>query len=259
MLDLAIQIINYKTKKYLSDCIDGVLNDLKDSDLNFKIFILDNNSGDNLKDLEEKYKGREIEFFYSDINGGFGAGHNILAQKAEGKYILILNPDIIFLEPKTISRLLDDLNKNEKIKVIGPKLITEKKEAQWWDHGEIVGFNAWLANLIGRSYFKERYEKIKVAWVSGAFFLIDREIFKDLSGFDKKFFLYKEEEDLCLQIRKLGFEILYDGEVRVMHYGSVVASKDEFMQASNDYFIKKHFSGKFYYSILKLFSRIVVK
>ena len=57
MYDLQIQIINYNTKRYLEDCLDGLFKDLKDSGLKYKVLVLDNNSDDDLSDTEEKYSG----------------------------------------------------------------------------------------------------------------------------------------------------------------------------------------------------------
>ena len=258
MLDLSVQIVNYNTKKYLPDCVDGTISDLENSSLSYKILILDNNSQDDLSSLKEKYKSRNVAFYYSEKNLGFGAGHNFLARKAESKFILILNPDIKFLEKNTVKHLIEKLAEFSSGKVIGPKLITEESRPQEWDHGELEGFKAWLFNNTGNSFWKEREGVIKASWVSGAFFLIERQIFEKVSGFDEKFFLYKEEEDLCLRVRKLGFEIIYCPEVKVYHYGSVVARKEDFMSESRKYFIEKHFKNRFYYPILKLFAKIVI-
>lgn len=244
MLNIAIQIVNYNTKKYLINCINGVLNDLKNSNLSYEILVLDNASQDNLKDLEENYQSKKVKFFYTDKNKGFGAGHNLLAQKSKSDYILILNPDIKFIEKNTTERLLNGLRENTKYKVSGPKLITAEKQSQPWDHGEITGLWAWFMSKTGRSFWKERNNLTKSTWVAGTFFLIERNIFEKINGFDEKFFLYKEEEDLCLRIRKLGFDIIYNPKIKVLHYGSVVASKGKFMQKSNRYFIDKHLMVK---------------
>lgn len=253
MLDLIVQIVNYKTKKYLPNCIGGVMNDLKDFSISYKILILDNNSGDDLKDLESKYIEQEVEFYYSDKNLGFGGGHNFLAKRAESKYILILNPDIKFIGEKTISRLLSLIKNSKETAVVGPLLMNEGG-VQHWDHGELKGFKSWIAMKTGSSYWKSRSEAGEVAWVSGAFFLILREVFYIVEGFDDKFFLYKEEEDLCLRIRKLGYKVIYSPLIKAFHYGSVVASKDIYFDASDKYFYQKHISVKgrpVYLDILK--------
>lgn len=259
MLDLAIQIVNYNTKKYLIECLDCILKDLKDSNIFYKIFVLDNASQDDLSDLEEKYREAEVSFCYSDKNLGFGAGHNFLAKQAESKYILILNADLKFVEKQIIQRLYSyfEKEKNNRVVVVGPKLINEKG-VQKWDHGELYGFWAWLAEKTGNSYWKNTDKISQVAWVSGAVFLISRKAFNEIGRFDENFFLYGEEVDLCLRLRQRGYKIIYNPLIKIFHYGSVVASKDKFIIASEKYFIKKHFSqkGKIQYAIVLFLGKI---
>lgn len=257
MTNLAIQIVNYKTKDYLSNLLVDLIKDLENSKLEYRINILDNNSGDNLSSLENKYSQQNVSFYYSDKNLGFGGGHNLLAQKTDAKHILILNPDIRFVEEKTIERLFSKIKDSNKVKVIGPKLITKKKEAQVWDHGELKGFLAKISLRCGNSFWKNRNTIAEVAWVSGAVFLIEKLIFDKVGGFDENFFLYKEEEDLCLRIRKLGYKILYTPDIRIVHIGSVVAKKSEHMRISVEYFLDKHFKNKSGYFFFKFLNKII--
>lgn len=257
MLDLTIQIVNYNTKKYLVECLDYILEDLKDSNISYKILVLDNASQDDLSDLEEKYREKNILFYFSDKNLGFGAGHNFLAKQAESKYILIFNADLKFIEDQTIKRLYNYLKEKEnRVVIVGPKLVNEKG-AQWWDHGELYGFWAWLVEKTGNSYWKNTDKISEAAWVSGAVFLILRKAFNEIGGFDENFFLYGEEVDLCLRLRQLGFKVIYNPLIKVFHFGSVVASKDKFLIASEEYFLKKHFEQKgiVKYAIIKFLNK----
>ena len=97
----------------------------------------------------------------------------------------------------------------------------------------------------------------EVAWVSGAVFLIKSDVFEKAGGFDENFFLYKEEEDLCISIRKLGEKIFYNPEIRFMHISSVVAKKEIHMPASAKYFNEKHYGNTSKRSILNLINRIL--
>jgi N-acetylglucosaminyl-diphospho-decaprenol L-rhamnosyltransferase len=243
MDDLRIQIVNYKTKKYLLECLESVFRDLENSSITYNVAILDNASGDDLSDINSLFPKKNIEIIMSQKNLGFGEGHNVLAQNKEACYLLLLNPDIKIIEPKSIDRLI----KNIQIMfadVLGPRLITQENKTQHWDHGELEGPIAKIASAIGRSYWKERGKPLAVAWVSGAVFLIKKDRFDTIGGFDKNFFLYKEEEDVCLRIRHNGGIVFYDPTISVFHYGSVVAKKSEHMENSRAYFMKKHFGKK---------------
>ena len=149
MIELSIQIVNYNTKQYLSFLLPMIFKDLERSGINYKVGILDNASSDDLSDLQEFYTGNNrISFYTNDKNVGFGTGHNILSQKNDSLYTLLLNPDLQFIEPSTIVRLLDNLKDNSGVVAVGPKLITYKGKSQWWDHGELEGLIAsWLDGL----------------------------------------------------------------------------------------------------------------
>lgn len=250
-IDITIQLVNYNTKRYLEVCLDGLIKDLDGDTTRWEALILDNASADDLTDLQKKYAQLPVRFLYSEKNLGFGGGHNKLAKEARGEYILLLNPDIEFVESKTVERLLGKI-KEEGVAVIGPRLITKEGITQAWDHGELRGLRAWVENNKGDSYWKEQKDAGIVAWVSGAVFLIKRTVFEEISGFDENFFLYKEEEELSLRLRGKGYEIWYEPSITMKHIGSVVARKDDHMAKSKAYYIKKHFKGRTAYWIARM-------
>lgn len=247
---LSILLVNFNTKRYLMDCLRSILYDLRDSKISFEINILDNNSEDNLSEIRDSLPEIEnngkINIYRSTTNLGFGGGHNLLAEGSAGKYLLLLNPDVVIKEKNSIKRLLRRIEKDSLIKVIGPRLFDSKGKTQLWDHGESCGFLAKFLNEIGFGICLKHKEETDCAWVSGAVFLIRKSTFEEIGGFDENFFLYKEEEDLCLRIRRQDrkSKILYYPEVSICHIGSVVAKKSKFFKKSYKYFLKKHTFGK---------------
>ncbi len=250
MLDLLIQIINYNTKKYLEQCLESLFMDIADIGINYKVVVLDNNSDDDLSDLQKKYEYSRISFVKSEINYGFGGGHNAISQIEESRYMLILNSDLMFIEKNSVKRLYDRLKENDRYSVIGPRLVVEDNSQQEFDHGELRGIASWVKNNYGSSYWKPRKSQTEAAWVSVAVFMCSTAVFKHVGGFDEKFFLYKEEEDLCRRIRDNGHRILYYPEVTVMHIGHVVARRSKHFTDSMNYYIEKHFKNKLSYKIL---------
>jgi N-acetylglucosaminyl-diphospho-decaprenol L-rhamnosyltransferase len=125
--------------------------------------------------------------------------------------------------------------------VAGPKLITPDGSAQRYDHGRLHGIRAQIALRGGHSYWRELNVRQDVAWVSGAALLVERAAFVRAGGFDENLFLYKEDEDLCLRLRRAGGEILYVSDVRIRHRGSVVARRDEELGRASSYYFDKHF------------------
>jgi N-acetylglucosaminyl-diphospho-decaprenol L-rhamnosyltransferase len=229
--DVAVQVVNYRTRVQLEACLETVLEDL--SGLDWRALVLDNASGDDLSGLPDS-----IEVVVSEHNVGFGAGHNRLAARHDAAALLILNPDTRFVEPRTVARLLEALE--DGVAAVGPQLVDTAGTVDPRDHGELHGFRARIAQAAGNSHYRRRDTAADVAWVSGAACLIARGAFDTAGGFDPGFFLYKEEEDLFLRIRRQGGRVLYLPSVRVHHDGGAVASRDEHLAASVARYTGKH-------------------
>lgn len=236
-LDIGIQIVNYKSKKYLDTCISDLLKDLKWIDLSSHIFVLDNNSGDDLSDLSEKYSCDQISFFDSDKNHGFGAGHNFLAKQYDAKALLCVNPDIRLVQRNTVKNLYDFLYSDENIGVAWLNTNSAR------DHGNKIPL---FFTKIGFSLCTSLSENCEVAWVQGSFFMIKKYLFDVLWGFDEKFFLYKEEEDLQLRLRLLWKKVMYTPKLSVNHIGWVSTKWNKWKEKrkSDWYFVKKWIFNK---------------
>ncbi len=256
MDDVRIQIVNYKTKKYLIECLTTLVEDLRGTKLAYTIAILDNASGDDLTDIPRMFPNAHIEISKSEKNGGFGYGHNILARSGEARYLLILNPDTKITEPHTLERLVSSAE-HLKAQVVGPRLVNGEGKVQHWDYGGLHGWKAQIALRSGGSYWKESDRLIEAAWVSGAAFLIEKEWFDRLGGFDENFFLYKEEEELCWRLRAEGGHVFYNPGITILHYGGVVAKKADHIQHSTKYFLRKHFKKRPGYYVTTLLEWLV--
>jgi N-acetylglucosaminyl-diphospho-decaprenol L-rhamnosyltransferase len=240
---IAVQIVNYKTRTYLEQCLRSVTGDLLSSALPHCVNVLESASGDRLQEIVASYPHARL--FESDVNGGFGAGHNFLASQTDARYLLILNPDVEFIEAETSARLVQTLSDNRGAAAVGPRLVDVAGKPQQWDHGRLHGVRAQIALRGGHSHWRATDRRQDVAWVSGAVMLISRDAFSAVGGFDERFFLYKEDEDLCLRLRRGGAQILYEPAVTVRHVGSVVARRSEELVRSERYFIEKNLDGRF--------------
>lgn len=254
---LRVQIVNYKTKRYLAECLASLSRDLETFRENYSVAVLDNASGDDLSDIPSAFqKLRGLEVIQGERNLGFGGGHNLLARRGDAEYLLLLNPDTKIIELNTVERLMAACTQRQA-DVIGPRLVTPAGATQWWDHGELHGLRAWVGLNSGNSYWREQKKPTAAAWVSGAVFLIKKRRFDALGGFDEHFFLYKEEEELCWRLRQKGGKVLYDPTITIFHHGGVAAKKSEHMQKSVDYFLDKHFRHRVGYRLFKILNKLL--
>ena len=236
---VAVQVVNYRTRRYLERCVDTAVSDLQGSSMAFEINLLDNASGESLGEVAARVPN--CRAFASATNLGFGGGHNLLAGNTDAQYLLILNPDVEFLFPDTVRRLLDPVASVDRVKAAGPKLITIDGSAQPYDHGRLRGLRAEIALKGGHSYWRQTATRQEVAWVSGAAMLVERAAFVAVGGFDEKLFLYKEDEDLCLRLRTAVGHVIYEPAAVVRHHGSVVADQHRELAVASNYYFSKHF------------------
>jgi N-acetylglucosaminyl-diphospho-decaprenol L-rhamnosyltransferase len=235
---VAVQVVNYRTRRHLEESLPAVLADLAASGLDHHALVLDNASGDDLSELARRHP--QVEFSTAERNLGFGAGHNRLAAQHDAEALLLLNPDAVVSEPDTVARLLGALRADASMAAVGPQLVSGDGTVDPRDHGELRGFRARVAQAAGHSHYRRRDAPVEAAWVSGAACLVARRWFDAVGGFDDGFFLYKEEEDLFLRIRRRGGRVLYLPSVRVRHDGAAVASRSDHLAASVDRFAAKH-------------------
>lgn len=249
MLDVIVQIVNYKTKPYLLVCLDSIIGDLEDSKISYEILVLDNHSGDDLRDLEERYKSEKTEFYFSDKNLGFGGGQNFLAGKHESKYLFVLNPDTE-VKKGAIKKLFDFMESYPEAGMCGPRVIVASRN---FFFNKIV---FWPKVFVWKQFFEDFF-KIKIFGdikyaeydpIIGAALFIRRTAFSKVGGFDANLFLYFEETDLCNSLKKAGFKIffVYDAVIKHWYGRSDVPKKikADYFKQSRRYFYKKWFGEK---------------
>lgn len=240
MNELTVQIVNYRTKDYLQRCLDSLTAAFALAPIEHRILVLENASGEDLSDLAGVF-GDRVALHVSDFNRGFGGGQNYLAAQDDSELLCCVNPDTVVRQPDAVGRLMR-LFADPAVVAAGPCLRDPSGAPQRWDHGELVGLRARIANGAGHAHWRPRRSRIDAAWVAGAFMMLRRERFVAVGGFDERFFLYKEDEDLCLRLRAAGGRVVYEPAAVVEHVGSVVAKRDErHLQAANERFRAKHF------------------
>lgn len=146
-------------------------------------------------------------------NLGFAAACNLGAHKAGGEYLLFHNPDLE-LESDAIVRLLDAANGLERVGALAGRMRFPDSTFQptcrrfptlrnmLFSRGSVL---SWLAGK-SHEYTLPDYEKTTVVpAVAGTLMLIKRKVFEAMGGFDKRFFMYMEDTDLCLRLEQAGY------------------------------------------------------
>lgn len=224
MITAAIVLYN-ENLETLQKTIDSFLK----TPIEKKLFLIDNSPS---KILEKQFNNPEIKYFFVGKNIGFGAAHNLVLNKIESDFHLILNPDVIFTSD-VIPTLIKELSSLNDVSFITPKVIYPNKETQYVcrKHPTFYGLiNRKLklskAQLIKNEYRNQNIEKpFCPEFIHGCFMLFKTEDFKAVNGFDERYFLYMEDADLCRKVQILGKKILYFPKKTIIHQHQKGSSK----------------------------------
>ena len=239
-MKLSIIIVNYQSLFRLKNCLKSLMVFLPKRN-DFEVIVI-NNDFKKIK-LADKFTF-PLKIIENRNNDGFGKSNNHGAKIARGKFLFFLNPDTQLVDT-SLDKALAYLEKNPSVGILGPKIIdAQRKTPQPWTSGK----KTTLLNIIFRNTFNKSWNKsfpVEVAWVSGTALLIDKKYFNQLSGFDEKFFMYFEDQDLCLRFKKkINKKIIFYPLTQILHYNgqswdNKKHKKNAYIQ-SRKYFFQKH-------------------
>lgn len=254
MLKLSIIIVTYNSEKLIKPCLDSIFKTI--TGLDFEIIIIDNNSQDQTVSLIEK-KFPQVHLIQNKENVGFAQAVNQGIRKAQGNFILLLNPDMRVLD-RAVNKSLEFLIKNSQVGILGcqllypdgkiqtsfgrfPSLLTEFLQATFLY--KVLPFGRFIPyNFLTRRRFKKTHQ---VDWLGGGFMMIKKEVIEKIGFLDENYFLYLEDIDFCFRAKKAGFKIYYFPEAKVIHYHMVSTQKDPSQAIINEaksllYYFKKY-------------------
>jgi GT2 family glycosyltransferase len=256
---LSIIIVNYQSKKHLLECLASIDTFLY-KNISFKNefeVILVNNDNEKLT-LPENYPFVNKKIINTGKNVGFGTASNLGSIMTQGKYLLFLNPDTI-LTNSSLLQALKHINSDENIGALGLSVIDNaRQKPQNWSCGKKATWNSILfRNTINKPWNKKTPQEVD--WTSGTALIVRKILFRKVRGFNKNFFMYFEDQDLCLEIKKLNKKIIHYPKATVLHFnGKCWSNKKKQKKAYRDsqlYFFKKH-NTFFGYLLLKLIYKI---
>ncbi len=218
---ITIVIVAYQSGAMLERHLPALrqLNDEFDA----AIVVVDNASCDDTVEFLEE-SAPWIDVIGNDSNVGFARACNQAARLTHSEYILFLNPDAI-LSPADLRLLLREMAANDRAAIAAPALITPSGRIYPSAHADPNPANYWLTHSFlsplwrqCRSWLPPQNLATRCAdWVMGACLLVRRSAFEQVGGFPEAYFLYSEDAELCLNLRRAGWKILYVPQARCLH------------------------------------------
>lgn len=239
-MKLSLIIVNYNTECHIHQLLGDLAQQSLSSD-DWQVIVVNNAQNTKLADtIHHFYDTLPLRIVQSPHNIGFGRAMNLGASFAVGEHLLITNPDIRIDNPHFLSELYACLEKS-------------------CDYGvatcQILDDNGVDGSQFDCFEFGEKFGVQGVAWFLGAFLAIRRTVYQQIGGFNPDFFMYCEDQDLCLRIHQLGLALIKFNQLSVYHLGGASESGKTYdyfyrMYRSNFLFAHIHFSPDKFQSLL---------
>lgn len=226
--EVDVVVVNWNTGDYLADCLRSVYETVPAALLG-KVVVVDNASSDHSLESAQGWLDRAL-LVRNETNRGFGAACNQGVRLGAAPYVLFLNPDARLLDDAVV-RVLDVLRSpagrgvgicgGRVLDVTGcPTVAGGPFPTVRLVFGQVSGLSRVLPALFPAKHLTE-VGTGPIDHVIGAFFVVRRELFEQLGGFDEGYFMYYEEVDLCLRARQAGWSALHLAEAGVVHVGNL--------------------------------------
>jgi N-acetylglucosaminyl-diphospho-decaprenol L-rhamnosyltransferase len=234
-------IVNYNSGSHAIECISSLQAQQIDD---LEIIVVDNASQDDSVALLRSACDNRITLIESRENLGFGRANNLAAAKARGQFLLLINPDAELHGNDAVSTLVEYLQQNQTMGIAGPEIHEPSKNKyvlprKTYPSQRQLKFTKGLNSLPG-----------EIAWILGACLIMRKSTFQQIHGFDPDFFLYGEDADICLRVRKAGLAVGYCSAAKITHVGGASEASaiplDKFLRKKRGYYLfcKKHYDAR---------------
>jgi len=228
--DIAGVVVNYNAREYLLGCVASLLAEGVGT-----VIVADNGSVDG---SEAALSARYPEVRWAEVgsNLGYGGAADFGAALSDRTYLLVCNPDVVF-DDGCVAILHRFLEARPDVAVVGPRIVDGAgalypSARRFPDLVEALGHGFlgqfWPGNPFSRRYRMNDWDHASartVDWVSGACFLVRRSAWEEVGGFDRAFFMYLEDVDLCWRLGRAGWAVAYEPAAQVVHVQGVSADR----------------------------------
>jgi N-acetylglucosaminyl-diphospho-decaprenol L-rhamnosyltransferase len=224
--DLAIIIVSTNEAHWLHLCLRSIF--ARSGDITLDVVVVDNDSSDGARELvESSFPGARVVWCE---NRGFGHANNHGAMTCNARYVLFLNPDTEIVEG-TFDELVALLDAGGDIGLAGVRQVTGN--GTLWP---TIRYFPSVTRSLGEAFGSERWPRrwrwagereldmslysreLDCDWTSGSFMLARREALLSAGLMDERFFIYCEEPDLCLRMKRAGWRVRHLPQMTIIHH-----------------------------------------
>jgi N-acetylglucosaminyl-diphospho-decaprenol L-rhamnosyltransferase len=226
-MELSIAVVTYCSKDLVEACLRSIRG--TSGDIEHEVLVIDNRSSDGTVD-HVRTSFPDVQLIENKHNVGLAKAVNLAFRQTSGRYFLFLNPDIR-VHAGAITNLIIAMESDKAIGLCAPKLVNPDGSLQYscrryYTLGTLLLRRTFLGRMLPhhraiRDHLMMDYDHAtprEVDWVLGAAFLLRREAIQEQTVMDERFFLYFEDVDLCLRLRKAGWKVMYYPEAVMVHH-----------------------------------------
>ena len=220
---VSIVIPNKDEKETLKKCLESIWQ--KTTYSNYEIILVENNSTTReIRDYYQELDGKNgVRVVYWDKEFNYSAINNFGISYAKGEYILCLNNDITVISPEWMEELLANCQRPE-VGIVGARLYYPDNTIQ--HAGIVLGMGGCAGSLfvgLARSrggYLHKAALQQDLSAVTAACFMVKKEVFEKVGGFEEKLAVAFNDVDFCLKVRHAGYLVVYDPYAELYHHES---------------------------------------
>lgn len=267
-VDVSVVIVSYNTADFLRGCLDSIFG--QEHETRLEVFVVDNASVDGSADLVRS-EYRQVLLIANKENVGFARANNRAIRESRARYVLLLNPDAELL-PGALDGMVRFMDGHPEAGAVGTRtwLDREKTLVTCGNHMFSPGAAVWQFTALGdifpnNSVFRRDWESdweavgcedyCEVEVLSGHCLLVRRDTIVHVGPLDENYFLFFEETDWCLRMKRAGWRLYYLASAGTIHYVSRSDPGGDtsvgILFSSMEYFLRKHF-GRARYALLRL-------
>lgn len=238
--ELTIAINGYRNPELLRLCLESISRHMSGSGIGYEVLVADSATEEDTEMLmREDFPA--VRFFPFRENVGFKTMVNKSLEEAHGKYVFLINSDIILTED-TVPKMLEYLKAHPEIGMLSPKQMNFNGTLQpscfrFYRPTTIAYRRTWLGRLPFARRHLDRFimadydkqEPRSVDWVMGSAMFVSREAVEKVGRMDSRFFMYMEDVDWCRRFWENGYKVVYFPQAPVYHYHGKGSAKGGFL------------------------------
>jgi N-acetylglucosaminyl-diphospho-decaprenol L-rhamnosyltransferase len=277
LIDLSVIIVSWNVHDLLAACLDSVAAapviigaepaGPGDEALHVEVIVVDSASSDGSDAMiRERYPW--VHLLAQDDNVGFTRGNNLALEAAQGRHVMLLNPDTV-VHGDALGQLVDALDQRPGVGIVGPRVLnddgtTQSTRRRFPTPLTAIFESTWLQGYAPRRVLERFYVSdqpddgtFEVDWVQGCALAARRAVYEQIGPLDPGYVMFSEELDWCRRAKEAGWRVLYLGSATITHYGGrstgqVQANKHIYFQQSKLRYFRK-FHGRGFALALRVF------